>query len=280
MCAAPGPTCTPASGVGPSRTRSTLWRSSWPRCGARGGKILVEGFYDDVRPLSESDRVLMAAVPFDAADCRATLGVEELFGEPGYSTAERRTARPTLEVNGIWGGYQGEGVKTVLPSEAHAKITCRLVLDQEPARVRECLMAHITKYAPRGVTVTARPLAVEARPYEVRPDDPGNRAAHAVLEEIYGKPPYYIRGGGTLPVLDLFHRHLGTDMVMFGFSLLDEQFHAPDEFFRLSSFQRGQRAYVKLLQRLGQEDSRSLHGTSHGSAGTTTAAPANCRPER
>jgi acetylornithine deacetylase/succinyl-diaminopimelate desuccinylase-like protein len=214
------------------------------------GKILVEGFYDDVRSLSERDKALMAAVPFDEADCRATLGVEQLFGEPGYSTVERRATRPTLEVNGIWGGYQGEGVKTVLPSEAHAKITCRLVPDQEPARIRECLMAHIAGHSPSGVTTTICPMVAEAWPYEVRADHPGHRAAHAVLEEIYGKAPYYIRGGGSLPVVDLFRRHLGTDMVMFGFSLEDEQFHAPDEFFRLRNFQRGQRAYVKLLQRL------------------------------
>jgi acetylornithine deacetylase/succinyl-diaminopimelate desuccinylase-like protein len=216
------------------------------------GHILVAGFYDAVVPLSEADRALIAAVPFDEAAYKAHLGVDDLFGEPGYTTYERAWARPTLEVNGIWGGFQGEGVKTVLPSEAHAKLTCRLVAHQDPARIVELIAAHVERHAPRGVKVSVRPHPAGARPYLMPADHWGNRVAHDVLAELYGKTPYYVRTGGTLSVCDLFLSILHAYTASFGFGLEDEQFHAPDEFFRLSSFERGQRAYCMLLERLAQ----------------------------
>ncbi len=215
------------------------------------GRILVEGFYDDVAPLSEADRALIAQVPFDEQAYKAQIGVEELFGEPGYSTYERLWARPTLEINGIWGGFQGEGIKTVLPREAHAKITCRLAAHQDPDRVVAALIAHVEKHRARGVQTIARRLPGSAKPYLMPADHPGNRAAHAVLEELYGKPPFYVRTGATLPVSAMFLETLGAYTVSFGFGLEDEQFHAPNEFFRLASFERGQRAYCLLLERLG-----------------------------
>jgi|DewCreStandDraft_5_1066085.scaffolds.fasta_scaffold00086_49 acetylornithine deacetylase/succinyl-diaminopimelate desuccinylase-like protein len=215
------------------------------------GRILVEGFYDDVVPLSEADRALIAQVPFDEAAYKAQIGVEELFGEPGYSTYERLWARPTLEINGIWGGFQGEGIKTVLPREAHAKITCRLAANQDPDRVAEAIIAHVEKHRARGAKTVARRLPGSAKPYLMPVDHPGNRAAHAVLEELYGKPPLYVRTGATLPVSAMFLDILGAYTVSFGFGLEDEQFHAPNEFFRLASFERGQRAYCMLLERLG-----------------------------
>ena len=118
------------------------------------GKIRVEGFYDDVLPISDADRELLGAVPFEESEFLGDIDVAEGFGEPGFSAIERRWARPTLEVNGMWGGFQGDGVKTVLPSQAHAKITCRLVADQNPARIVEALTAHVHKHTPPGVTVT------------------------------------------------------------------------------------------------------------------------------
>jgi acetylornithine deacetylase/succinyl-diaminopimelate desuccinylase-like protein len=215
------------------------------------GKILVEGFYDQVVPLSAEDRAAIAAVPFDETAYREQVGVDALVGEPGYTPREQLWARPTLEVNGIWGGFQGEGVKTVLPCQAHAKITCRLVPDQEPDRIVEALAAHMKRQAPRGVQMTVRPLPGRARPYLIPADQWGNQVAAAVLTELYGKPPYHMRLGGSVPVCELFLSTLGAYMVSFGFGLDDEQFHAPDEFFRLSSFERRPLAYGKLLTQLG-----------------------------
>ena len=218
------------------------------------GKVLVEGFYEDVVTPTPEERSQIAAVPFDEAAYREQLGVGELFGEPGYTTRERAWVRPTLEINGIWGGFQGEGVKTVTPKEAHAKITCRLVADQDPEKILQQLTAHIRRNAPPGVKVDVHPESATARPYLVSPDHPGNRAAHAVLEEIYGRPPHHTRMGGTLPVCALLLDLLDVHTVTFAFGLQDENAHAPDEFFRLDSFERGQEAYRKLLKRLAQQD--------------------------
>lgn len=215
------------------------------------GRILVDGFYDDVAPLSPEDRARIAAIPFDEAAYKEQLGVDDLFGEPGYTALERLWARPTLEVNGIWGGFQGEGVKTVLPSEAHAKITCRLVANQDPETIAGLIAAHVEKHAPKGVRATVTPLPGAARPYLMPADHPGNQAAHAVLEKLYGRAPCYARMGGSVPICDLFLSNLGAYSVSFGFSLLDEQFHAPDEFHRLASFDRARRAYCMLLEQLG-----------------------------
>jgi acetylornithine deacetylase/succinyl-diaminopimelate desuccinylase-like protein len=216
------------------------------------GEILVEGFYDDVTPLTEAERARIAEIPMDDEAYAARLGIDSPFGEPGYSTLERQWARPTLEVNGIWGGFQEEGTKTVIPSTAHAKITCRLVANQDPRKVVELLAAHLEANAPPGVVASLSSSDFAARPYRIRDDHPGNREAHAVLEEMYGKPPYYVRMGGSIPVCGIFLEVLGACTVVFGFGLNDERFHAPNEFFRLESFARGQRAYGKLLQRLAE----------------------------
>ncbi|BDG59597.1 dipeptidase [Caldinitratiruptor microaerophilus] len=214
------------------------------------GVIRVSGFYDRVRPLSDEERVQIATVPFRDEDYMAELGVPALFGEAGYSTLERRWARPTLEVNGIWGGFQGEGVKTVLPAEAHAKITCRLVPDQDPAEVQELIARHVEAHTPPGVRVAVRRLEGLARPYRIPPEHPANRIAHGVLEAVYGRPPVYVRTGATIPVLAMFFSLLGVHTLTFGFGLPDENIHAPNEFFRLSSFRRGLEAYGLLFERL------------------------------
>lgn len=215
------------------------------------GAILVEGFYDEVAPLTAEDRAAIAAVPFDEEEYKKRLGVPGFTGERGYTVNERRWARPTLEVNGIWGGFQGDGMKTVLPSEAHAKISCRLVPHQTPSRVAELVARHAERHAPEGVTVRAQPFAASARAYLIPADHWGNQAAARVLSELYGKQPYLARTGGSVPVCDLFRRTLDASTVGFGFGLDDEGFHAPNEFFRLSSFARGQTAYCMLLHELG-----------------------------
>ena len=218
------------------------------------GKILVAGFYDDVRSLSETERSHFEAVPFDGDVYKKELGLKELFGEPGYSTYERAWARPTLELNGIWGGYQGEGIKTVIPSKAHAKISCRLVPDQDPEKIARLLIAHIEKHAPKGVKVTASAIPGFADPYLIPHDHPGNQAARGVHKELYGKEPYYTRMGGTIPVCGILLKALDAYSVNFGFGLKDENIHAPNEFFRLDSFERGQKAYCMMLNRLGDRE--------------------------
>jgi acetylornithine deacetylase/succinyl-diaminopimelate desuccinylase-like protein len=215
------------------------------------GRILVEGFYDDVRELTPADRERIAAVPFDQEAYLAQLGVTELFGEAGFTPLERIWARPTLEVNGVWGGFQGDGTKTVLPREAHAKITCRLVANQDPHRIAELVCEHVRKQPAPGVTVECHALPGTARPYRIPDDHPGNRAVAEVLTELYGRPPYFIGAGGSVPVCELFQGLLGVYTVGFGFGLDDERFHAPDEFFRLGSFRRGQEGYCRLLEHLG-----------------------------
>jgi len=216
------------------------------------GKILVEGFYDTVRDLSDSERVQIADIPYDESRYLKDLGLDQLFGEPGYSTYERAWVRPTLEVNGIWGGFQGEGIKTVIPSLAHAKITCRLVPDQEPDQIVELVAAHVAKHAPVGAKVTVKKLAGSADPFVIPVDHPGNQAARVVLKKLYDKEPYIARTGGTIPVCGSFLKSLGAHLVNFAFGLEDENLHAPDEFFRISSFKRGLSAYGMILEELSR----------------------------
>ena len=218
------------------------------------GKILVDGFYADVVELSTEDRSLLAEVPFDEAKFFGGVDVDAPFGEPGYTTLERRWARPTLEVNGMYGGFQGDGVKTVLPSRAHAKITCRLVADQNPARIIAALQAHVAAHTPPGVKVTVTGMPSSATPYLMPADHPGNVAARDVHMELYGKEPFYARSGGSIPVCSMFLDNLGVYTVNFGFGLDDEYQHSPNEFYRLSSFEKGQRGYCLLLERLGRQD--------------------------
>jgi len=217
------------------------------------GEIVVEGFYDAVIDLPEAERAEISRVPFDEAQYLEDLCLNEVFGEPGYSSLERAWIRPTLEVNGIWGGFQGEGVKTVLPNEAHAKITCRLVADQDPYRIIELLTSHVQRHAPPGVEVNVGPLSMLGKPYFIPIDHPGNKVARGVLEELYGREPLYHCTGGSIPICALFLEHLEVYTVIFAFGLRDEGAHAPNEFFRLSSFDLGQKAYGKLLHRLAEQ---------------------------
>ena len=217
------------------------------------GRILIEGFYDNVRVLSDSEKAQIDSIPFDESEFMNRVGVTELFGEAGFSNPERIWTRPTLELNGIWGGFQGEGLKTVLPNKAHAKITCRLVADQDPEHIYSLIEVHIRKNTPVGVKVDITPVESNANPYLMPADLPGSLAAIEVLSEIYGKKPIFIREGGSVPILSLFLEHLGVYATCFGFGMNDEKFHAPDEFFRLKNFKLGQRAYCKILHRLGHQ---------------------------
>ncbi len=214
------------------------------------GRVAVAGFYDGVADPTPEQRGQYARVPFDETAYLAATGVPELYGERGWSTYEREWIRPTLEVNGMWGGFQGDGTKTVLPATAHAKITCRLVADQQPARILELVSAHLMRHAPAGVRVRCQPSEVHGAPYLVPADHPGNRAAAAVLERLYGRAPLHTGSGGSIPVCGLLLEELGIHTIGFSFALDDEGAHGPNEFFRLASFRRAQEAYCLILQEL------------------------------
>lgn len=214
------------------------------------GRVAVAGFYDDVRPLDDALRAATRALPHDDGAYLAEVGAPATFGEAGFSTLERQWYRPTLELNGLWGGYTGEGSKTVLPSEAHAKVTCRLVADQDPTRVRDRVVEHLYAHLPPGVTLEVSTGKVGAAAYRIRDDHPGLRTAIASLRAVYGVEPHVIGMGGSVPICETFQRHLGMDTVFFSFAVGDEDIHAPNEFFRLHRFAEGRRAWADYLARL------------------------------
>jgi acetylornithine deacetylase/succinyl-diaminopimelate desuccinylase-like protein len=220
------------------------------------GRVAVAGFYDRVRELSALERAEIAALPFDEAGYLGQVGAAAAVGEPGYSTLERQWTRPTLEVNGLWGGYQGPGQKTVVPSEAHAKITCRLVPDQDPEEVVRLVARHLEGHLPAGARITITPGDHGARPSHTDRGDRTLQAAAAALEATYGVAPIIVRMGGTLPVAELFQRLLGLATVYFSFSTGDEDFHAPNEFFRVHRLHEGLAAWARLWDHLGREVAR------------------------
>ncbi|TQR04052.1 dipeptidase [Psychrobacillus soli] len=219
------------------------------------GTIQVEGFYDNVRPLLDEEREAYKALGFDEEELKKEVGVEELFGEKGYSHLERVWARPTLEVNGVFGGFSGEGIKTVLPSEAGAKITCRLVPDQNPDEIVAKLKAHIEKNKPTGVTVTVTEFD-KGKPFITPFDHPAIQAAGRSYEKVYNVPTAYTRGGGSIPIVAAFDEILGLPVVLMGFGLSSENFHAPNEHFHLENFDQGLRVigdYYYELAHLSKE---------------------------
>ncbi|WP_333814366.1 dipeptidase [Tabrizicola sp.] len=218
---------------------------------ALDGLVTIDGFYDDVLPLSDEIRAQIARIPYDEADYLAETGAPAVWGEPGYITRERLWARPTLDVNGLTSGWQGAGSKTVLPAEARAKITCRLVAAQVPERVFDLIAAHVARHTPPGVTARVERNPGRADPFQMPAGHNAAAVAREVLAEVYGREPYRTRLGGSIPVLTTLLDVLGVHAVMFGFSHDDENLHAPDEFFRLAVYRKGQTAYVRLLEKLG-----------------------------
>jgi acetylornithine deacetylase/succinyl-diaminopimelate desuccinylase-like protein len=213
------------------------------------GRIRVPGFYDDVVPFSESDRAALAELPFDDETYREALGLPALAGEVGFTTLERRGARPTLDVNGIWGGFQGEGSKTIIPAHAHAKISCRLVAAQDPDRIFELLAAYIAEVAPPGVTTTVRKLG-GGRPSLMPLDHPATEAAARAIEATFGRSPLYIREGGSIPVAASFESVLGLPVVLLGFTPPDDNAHAPNESMLLTNYETGIRCVARLFEEL------------------------------
>ena len=215
------------------------------------GRVAVAGFYDRVRELSTAERAELAKLPFDEASYLKQVGAAAAFGEPGYTTLERQWTRPTLEVNGMWGGYEGPGSKTIVPSEAHAKLTCRLVPDQDPDEVVALVKKHLEKNLPPGARLTMLPSEHGARPASIARDHKVLKAAEAALKDVYGVAPLIVRMGGTIPVAEMIQRLLGLDTVYFSFSTGDEDFHSPNEFFRVHRLHEGLAAWARLLDRLG-----------------------------
>lgn len=213
------------------------------------GTILIPGFYDDVQELPQELRRQWAGLGFDERQFLGGIGLSVPAGELGRTALERLWARPTADINGIWGGYTGEGSKTVIPSDAHAKLSFRLVPGQKPADVikglYDFLMARMPEDAHAKIQVFSHGEAIE-----VAADGPWIRAAQAALEEEFGKPPVLIGCGGSIPVVESFKRVLGMDSVLVGFGLDDDQVHSPNEKFELRCFERGLASHVRLLARL------------------------------
>jgi acetylornithine deacetylase/succinyl-diaminopimelate desuccinylase-like protein len=233
------------------------------------GSVAVEGFHDRVRPSTLEERAELAALPFDDEAYRAEVGAPELWGEEGYSALERQWTRPTLELNGIGGGYGGEGSKTVIPSTAFAKITCRLVPEQDPAEILGAVERHLRAHTPPGVRLQTQPLSGSASAYRIPADHPGLDIARRVLRDLYGREPVAVLMGGTLPVSEIFARVLDIDTFFFSFSTADEDFHAPNEFFRLSRFRDGIHAWIRYWEAAGEGTAQQP--LSHRSAEEATS---------
>lgn len=213
------------------------------------GIIQIPGFYDKVVPLTEEDREAYRKLPFDEEEYKEKLGLKALHGEKGYSTLERASARPTLDVNGLWSGYQGEGAKTVLPADAGAKISMRLVPDQDPEEIAELFEEHFTSLAPDTVTVKVKhhhgghPSITDLTFY-------GMKAAAEAFEEIYGKEPLFTREGGSIPIVADFQKILGAQSILMGFGLNSDAIHSPNEKFALKDFYRGIQTSVTFFKLL------------------------------
>lgn len=218
------------------------------------GRILIPGFYDDVKPLAEWERKEFASLPFDEEEYRADLEVPELFGEEGYTTLERVWGRPTCDVNGIFGGYQGEGAKTVLPAWGGAKISMRLVPDQDPETISRLFTEHVQAVAPAGVRVTVT-YHHGAPPVLVATDGPIVEAAMAAMEDIW-KRPVKVREGGSIPIVSTFSDVLGVPIMLIGFGLSDDRLHSPNEKFNIGNYYGGIRSVVRMLDRLSEVESR------------------------
>ena len=221
------------------------------------GRILIPGFYDDVVELTDDERKRVAELPFDEEKYREHLGVPALHGEPGYSVLERRGARPTLDVNGIWGGFQGEGSKTIIPAHAHAKVSCRLVTAQDPDRIFDALKSYVAEIAPRGVRVEVQKLG-GGHPSLTPIDHPATQAAERALEATFGRRPVFIREGGSIPVCASFERVLGLPVVLLGFDPPDQHAHAPNEWMDLDNYETAIRTVARYWDEIATLDPATL----------------------
>ena len=217
-----------------------------------GGRILIPGFYDDVVEVSQKERELMAKAPFSLKDYKQSLNIEEVSGEKGYTTNERTGIRPTFDVCGIWGGYTGEGAKTVLPSKAYAKISTRLVPNQDHKKIEKIFIDYFESIAPKSVKLKVEYL--HGGPSYVCPIDlPAYKAAEKAYKEVYGKEPVPVRSGGSIPIIATFEEVLGTKSVLMGFGLGSDAIHSPNENFPLEQFFNGIRTIPLFYKYFAEE---------------------------
>ena len=215
------------------------------------GRIALEGFYDSVADVAEQEIAAWAALPSDDERFAREIGVDELFGESGYTTDARRWARPTFDINGLTSGHQGEGVKTIIPAVASAKFSFRLVPGQDPNEVETAVRKHLQSRLPPGVRMELH--ADHAAPAMLaRRDSPWTAAAADAIESAFGRRPVFIREGGSIPIVAEFQKVLGCDCLLLGWGLSDDNCHSPNEKFRIADYHRGIAASTELLRRIGQ----------------------------
>lgn len=204
----------------------------------KDGKITVKGFYDKVIELTPEDRAELNKLPFNEEEFKKSIGLNDTEGEKGYNSLERTSIRPTLDVNGIWGGYTGEGAKTVIPSKAYAKISMRLVPDQNPEEITQLFTEHFTSLAPKSVKVTVTPHH-GGNAYVLPSTDPGYKAAKLAMEKTFDKEVLPYRTGGSIPIVSLFEEVLGAKSVLMGFGLDSDAIHSPNEHYGVFNFYKG-----------------------------------------
>ena len=217
----------------------------------KNGRVTVAGFYDGVKPLSAFERKQLARLPFNAAQYRKFLGVPQLFGERGHTAVEQRSARPTVEINGLTSGYQGQGSKTIVPSWASAKLTFRLVPGQDPKKIIRLVTRHLRKLCPSTVRLEVAD-GHGGEPYLVSPTGPQAQAALHALKAAFGREPVLMREGGSIPIVNEFKKILGADTLLLGLALPDDNLHSPNEKFDLDNFAAGSRMSAHLWQELAK----------------------------
>lgn len=213
------------------------------------GIITIPHFYDNVLPIPQQERDMIAQIPFDEDKYKSAIGVQELQGEEGYSTLERNSCRPSLDICGIWGGYTAEGSKTVLPSTAHAKVSCRLVANQDHEQISKLFVEYIQQLAPKSVKVEVTPMH-GGQGYICPIDLPEYKAAEAGFEKAFGKKPLAARRGGSIPIISTFEQILGVKTILMGFGLEQNAIHSPNESFDLEVFEKGIEAVVEFYNNL------------------------------
>jgi acetylornithine deacetylase/succinyl-diaminopimelate desuccinylase-like protein len=220
----------------------------------KNNHITIPGFYDKVIKLSDEERAEMAKAPFSLEEYKKALDIKDVYGEIGYTTNERNSIRPTLDVNGIWGGYIGEGAKTVIPSKAYAKISMRLVPDQDPDEITKLFKDHFEKIAPNAVKVKVTPHH-GGHPYVTPIDNIGYKAANKAYTKTFGKPAIPQRSGGSIPIVALFENELKSKSILMGFGLDSDAIHSPNEHFGVFNYLKGietipyfYKYYVELLK--------------------------------